>query len=153
MTALLQAYTNKIKDWSLLPEPQLLIPIRAGGWSMRNIVGHIYYWDRFLIETVIPAAKSGKPVRHWPHPDIYNHSALASIEGRRARWVLEQGTKIRSILLDQLTDMEPGTPISIPDNPELKTLDDVIKLFDSHDKHHIQHIEQYLEHGMQKGTR
>ncbi|AOM83085.1 DinB family protein [Salisediminibacterium beveridgei] len=146
----LQRYADKLKGWSNLPEQELLTPVRAGGWSMRHIIGHIYYWDRFLIETVIPAVKSDIPLRHWPQPDIYNQSALASIEGRRANWVAERGIEMRSILLDQLTDLDMATPINIPYNSKVKSVGQMIELFTAHDAHHIHQIERYLKDGMQR---
>lgn len=146
----LLTYINKLKGWSILPESTLLTPVRAGGWSMRHIIGHIYYWDRFLIETVLPSVKSTNPVRQWPQPDIYNQSALASIEGRRARWVADRGIEMRTTLLDQLSDVDLAAPIHIQSREDIKSAGILIKVFDQHDFHHIRQIELYLEKGMQR---
>ncbi|MFA9555745.1 DinB family protein [Evansella sp. AB-rgal1] len=40
-------YISRLKE---LPEDILCQPIKEGKWSIIQIVGHLYYWDKFNLE-------------------------------------------------------------------------------------------------------
>lgn len=143
-------YLDHLEDWSKLDDGVLKTPVRAGRWTMRDIISHIYYWDRFILETVLPACDSQTEIRHWPHAELYNRSAIAALEGRPVKWILSQGISVRRLILEEMAKRNASDRLMIHGRPDITNLQDVVDVFGQHDDHHIQQIQHYLHAGMSR---
>lgn len=148
--ASLITYLDHLQDWSKQDEKTLKTPVRAGRWSMRDIIAHIYYWDRFILETVLPASIDQTEIRHWPHAELYNRAAIAALDGRPVTWICKQGIATRSGLLDEMAKRHGTDSLIIHDREDISNLQDVADLFSKHDEHHIRQIQHYLDAGMSR---
>ncbi|ASA22455.1 hypothetical protein [Paenibacillus donghaensis] len=75
-------FRNTIEEISMLKEideHKLLDPIKEGKWSIREIVGHLYYWDKFILEQHVPSIAQGANLIAFPDHDFHNNEAIQHI--------------------------------------------------------------------------
>ncbi|PRO67111.1 DinB family protein [Alkalicoccus urumqiensis] len=140
------AWAEELKQ---IEEKQLTMPMRAGKWSIRQTAGHLYYWDRFILESILPAAREGKRVPPFPQADIYNRAALAALEGRRTERILNEWQSVRNTLIEELRELPETTRFLVPDRGEWGAVDIAVLLAD-HDAHHEAQIRRFLAHGFER---
>ncbi|WP_373277925.1 DinB family protein [Amphibacillus sediminis] len=61
-----------VQDIDIDPEASLCQPIKEGKWSVIQIVGHLYYWDKFNLEQMIPYMDEGVDLPEFPDQDQHN---------------------------------------------------------------------------------
>ncbi|NJP38134.1 DinB family protein [Alkalicoccus luteus] len=124
-------------------ETWLNTPTAPAKWGTREIIGHLFYWDRFLLESVLPAMQAGKPIPPFPIPDVYNRSAVAALEGRSAHRLIRDFIETRQALVAVLKETAPE---SVPQKGSDKTWTpaELDAFFGAHDEHHQLQIETFL---------
>lgn len=81
-TSTYQAYESNMeffRSFRSKDEDELISPICKGKWSVKEIIGHIYYWDLFLLEKMVPEMKEGGVLPDFPDHDEYNEKAIQAI--------------------------------------------------------------------------
>ena len=79
MNKTLSQFENTIEEISNLKKlhnSQLLEPIHEGKWSIRDIVGHLYYWDKYNLEQMVPKMSEGANLPVFPDHDQQNNEAI-----------------------------------------------------------------------------
>ncbi|WP_227872308.1 DinB family protein [Paenibacillus albus] len=59
------------------PESVLTDPISEGKWSIREIVGHLFYWDKLSLETMVPLMVHGATLPPFPNNDLHNEEGIS----------------------------------------------------------------------------
>lgn len=124
---------------------KLVIPVKPGMWSIREIIGHLYYWDRYMMEFVLPKAEPDAVLTPMPHPAIYNRAAIASLEGRNATRIIENFIAVRTVFIEELQAMDDDIRFTISRTEGEFSRSRMIEMFAAHDLHHEKQMKEFLE--------
>ncbi|WP_404450197.1 DinB family protein [Sutcliffiella horikoshii] len=139
-----QAYRNNMEFFGSLStknEAELTKPISSGKWSIKEIIGHIYFWDLYLLENMVPEMKDNGVLPDFPDHDTYNEKALESIRSFEGTNVLiEEFIIIRNELMDKMESLDQKVTFTIGKKKRKYTPDSFLRMFVKHDIHHMEQI-------------
>ncbi|MFC7370173.1 DinB family protein [Fictibacillus iocasae] len=123
------------------------MPIEAGKWSIREVAGHMLYWDLYLNREGLPAILNSQGIV-FPNHDEYNAQSVHYIDGKSKSEIVNEAAEQRDRLLTSLESLSEDRwmiPISIngvltdnSGNPY--TLNGLMLEFVGHDRHHVSQI-------------
>ncbi|WP_421384896.1 DinB family protein [Bacillus salacetis] len=127
------------------------IPLTEGKWSIKQIISHMYRWDLFLLEAVLPAGLKDKAV-HFPSHDEYNAQSEVYSNTISFKTLINHSVDARKKLIEKLAEHQKllGDSITInglthcPNTGKRYSLNYLMTEFVHHDMHHSQQIEQFL---------
>ncbi|WP_017187559.1 DinB family protein [Alkalibacillus haloalkaliphilus] len=134
---------QKLKE---VPEAQLTEPISDGKWSIREIVGHLYYWDKHNLEKMVPLMTNGGKLPPFPNHDEHNEEAVAYIKDHSVETVIDDFIETRKELIESISKVEKDTRFTIGQGKRKFSSESFIKIFVKHDVHHLQQINVKLNH-------
>ncbi|WP_078380613.1 DinB family protein [Sutcliffiella halmapala] len=130
---------------SELSEVDLTNPIAEGKWSTKEIIGHIYYWDKFIIDTMIPNMEKESNLSSFPDHDLYNEKAIPYISKYPTTTALiNEFEMTRRALLEKISTLDQSISFTIGNGKRNYTPESFINMFVKHDLHHIQQIKVAL---------
>jgi hypothetical protein len=103
-----------------------------GKWSVSEVIAHLMNWDRYLISSVVPAAKSGDSLTF---PEFGGYNKLASEYARSGitqAALIEEAVRTREELSAQLLEL----PEELFHKGGEESLASVIRDFVWHDNEH-----------------
>lgn len=122
-------------------EEDLNSPISKGKWSIREIIGHIYYWDLYLLEKMVPEMKENGVLPDFPDHDAYNADAIVSLERfTNTKEQIEEFVITRKKLIYKMEKLDQGIKFTIGNKKRKFTPESFLKMFVNHDLHHIKQI-------------
>lgn len=124
------------------PESLLTDPIAEDKWSIREIVGHLYYWDRYNLEEMVPEMKDGISLPEFPDHDLYNAEGLRLLEGKSAEAVIDLFIKIRNALVEKMSEVDEDLSFTIGSGKRTFSPESFIRMFVEHDRRHLKQIEE-----------
>ncbi|MDG0792315.1 DinB family protein [Cohnella ginsengisoli] len=123
-------------------------PIAEGKATVAEIIAHLQHWDRYLIDTVIPALKRGEGIT-FPSFDAFNRIAYDYARSGVARdRLLDEFKQTRHALVERLL-AEPDVVVkhvtvngveTCPHTGTPYSLLYIIHEFNDHDRHHQNQI-------------
>jgi len=141
-------YRNAIEEISKLTEIDELIllePIKKGKWSIREIVGHLYYWDKFILEHHAPSMSQGATLIAFPDHDLHNNEAIQHISSyNNFAFLIDKFVCTRNQLLDMINDINDDIRFFIDLEKSQFTIESYISMFTEHDNHHFKQIRNKL---------
>ena len=132
---------SKLKD---IQESQLLEPISKKKWSIREIVGHLYYWDKYNLEIMVPKMKNGATLPEYPNHDQHNAEAISFLSGQSVKSIISAFVVTRKELIESISKEEGNVRFTIGKGKRQFTVECFIKIFLKHDIHHVQQINEKL---------
>ncbi|KPB06703.1 hypothetical protein AAV98_00660 [Bacillus sp. CHD6a] len=127
-------------------ETVLIKPISTGKWSIKEIIGHIYFWDLFLLENMVPEMKDNSVLPDFPDHDTYNQKAIESIESfRDSHSLLEEFVITRNKLMDKMESLDQEVTFTIGKNKRNYTPESFLRMFVEHDMHHMEQIKSLTD--------
>jgi uncharacterized damage-inducible protein DinB len=139
---------NRIYFQSLhsLPEETLIKETEPNKWSIREIIGHIYYWDKFLLDVMVPQMLEGASLPEFPDHDSYNEKAMKHIiKFTSTKELLDEFALIRERLLHKIEALPEDTAFTIGKGKRSFSPERFLAMFVEHDDHHIKQIEAFLK--------
>lgn len=139
---------NRIYFLSLhtLPEEKLMKETEHSKWSIREIIGHIYYWDKFLLDVMLPEMLEGAALPEFPDHDTYNEKAMEHIiKFTSTKELLNEFSLTRESLLQNIEAVPADTAFTIGKEKRSFTPERFMAMFVEHDDHHIKQIEAFLK--------
>lgn len=144
----IQDYRNAIEEISRLKEidePKLLDPIKEGKWSTREIIGHLYYWDKFILEQHAPSMAQGANLIAFPDHDLHNNEAIQHISSfENVGALIDELVYTRNQLLEIINSINSDARFSIGSEKRQFTIESYISIFSEHDTHHLNQIRNKL---------
>ncbi|TYS17636.1 DinB family protein [Rossellomorea vietnamensis] len=150
----MKRYNDFLEELVFLDEKQSDLPLAKGKWSTKQIISHMYGWDLYLLETVLPAALSIKAVS-FPSHDECNARSLKNTETFRFEKLIQQSIHLRDRLLSELNTEkyllileQPLTVNGIthcPKNGTQYTLAYLMHEFADHDYQHSNQIINFIK--------
>lgn len=134
-------FTDMIEQVKKIDEETWDTPISEGKWSVRQIIGHLYYWDKFNLETMLSKMENGANLPAFPDHHIHNERAMEHIEQYNDQVSLMNAfITTRKELVEGLQNIEEGVKFTIGGGKRKFTADSFIKLFIKHDTHHLKQM-------------
>ena len=129
---------NEFLQLKAIPEAILVEPIAEGKWSIREIVGHLLYWDKFNLETMVPLMTDGAKLPSFPDHDSHNEEAVSYLERfNNAEDLINEFAKTRKGLIIELTSLSKDLKFEIENEPQIFTIERFLTIFVDHDAHHL----------------
>ena len=91
---------QKLKD---VQESKLKEPISEGKWSIREIVGHLYYWDKYNLEIMVPVMVNGANLPQFPNHDQHNKKAISYLRDHSAESIIDAFIETRKELIERIS--------------------------------------------------
>lgn len=121
-------------------------PISDGKWSIREIMGHLYFWDKFILETMLPKISDGAHLPKFPDNNMYNQKAIKYIEQyNQHESIINEFIQTRRELADGLNAIPNEARFTITADSSIYSIDSFVRMFIEHDAHHLKQINSYLQ--------
>ncbi|WP_047982812.1 DinB family protein [Ornithinibacillus californiensis] len=123
-----------------IEEARLLESISEGKWSIRDIVAHLYYWDKFNLENMLPYMTDGANLPVFPDHDTHNAEGLALLRDHSIESIVDLFVKERRKLIEQLNMIDDDIRFTIGKGKRKFSVESFAKIFLEHDLHHLKQI-------------
>lgn len=132
----------ELKDY---PEKILNEPISEGKWSIREIVGHLFYWDKFILEKMVPLMANEMVLPPFPNHNLHNKEAVAHLKKyKNVREIIDDFAKTRKQLVKELKELDRDIEFHIENDPNSFSPEKFIEIFLEHDIHHLNQVKEKL---------
>ncbi|WP_417900440.1 DinB family protein [Bacillus haimaensis] len=129
-----------------LPEEKLMKNTEHIKWSIREIIGHIYYWDKFLLDVMVPEMYEGAALPEFPDHDTYNEKSMKHIiKFTSTNELINEFALTRENLLQKIEAIPANTAFTIGKGKRAFSPNTFMAMFVEHDDHHIKQIEAFLK--------
>ncbi|WP_078553356.1 DinB family protein [Bacillus alkalicellulosilyticus] len=147
MNKTLRQYENMVAtilELKEIPEGILTEPMKEGKWSIIEVVGHLYYWDKFNLEKMVPYMVEEADLVPFPDHDQHNEEAMSYIADLSVETVIERFVQTRKTLIEKLAEINKDVRFTIGGKKRKFSGESFIKIFVKHDEHHINQIHDKL---------
>ncbi|WP_121640189.1 DinB family protein [Virgibacillus sp. Bac330] len=149
------ACNNWVSERTKGPEKDMFQAIAKGKWSTAEIISHMTFWDRYILEEMLPKMKQDATIQSVDFEIINTPASAYARSGVSAKHLIEQKMITREKLVfavKQKTEAEFFANFTL--NGEKMdqysgyphTLFNYIAVFIWHDNHHKQQIHSFLLH-------
>lgn len=121
-------------------------PISPGKWTVKEVVAHIWNWDTYTLNTMLPHIKDQAKL-----PGFVDHDTHNSLAIERAKEFTDRDSMIKTFietrthLVNQLHKVDPSEiRFFIGNDKRPYTYERYLKIFVHHDQHHKKQIENLL---------
>ncbi|MFJ7973766.1 DinB family protein [Psychrobacillus sp. NPDC096389] len=132
---------KKLKD---VNEDKLIEPISEEKWSIREIVGHLFYWDKYNLEKMVPLMVSGANLPQFPDHDQYNKESILYLKDNTVESIIDAFIETRKELIENISKVEEDIRFTIGKGKRQFSSESFIKMFLEHDVHHLQQINRII---------
>ncbi|WEG10901.1 DinB family protein [Pullulanibacillus sp. KACC 23026] len=129
-----------------MPERFLTDPIGEGKWSIREIIGHLYFGDLYNLEEMVPLMADGVSLPPFPNHNEHNEKAISYIKRfETVSDLLGTFAQTRQLLIQALEKVGKEAQFEIENEPGQYTVESFVDLFAKHDAHHLKQIQLKLK--------
>ncbi|MFD1413222.1 DinB family protein [Oceanobacillus jeddahense] len=132
---------SKLKE---LDEQTLVTPIKENAWSIREIIGHMYYWDDSNLHNMISQMQNGANLPAFPNHDAQNEKAIQSLEGQTVYQIIDLFLARREDFLEAIRKVDKQDRFTIGNGKRAFSSESFVKIFVKHDAHHLKQIDYFL---------
>jgi uncharacterized damage-inducible protein DinB len=136
---------DRILELKEVSEEKLCEPIKEGKWSIIQIVGHLYYWDKFNLEKMVPYMAEGSDLPAFPDHDQHNEEAMSFIKDTSVESLINSFVHTRKELSETISRIENDVRFTIGGGKRQFSGESFIKIFIKHDGHHLKQINDQLK--------
>lgn len=140
----LEPMIAEVKQLHTYDESLLTGPIAEGKWSIREIIAHMYYWDLFNANEMVPLMEDGASLPEFPDHDSHNREGLARLEDKSVYDLVDLFVETRILLMTRLEAVDPSARFTIGKGKRKFSADSFAKIFIHHDGEHLPQIHQKL---------
>ncbi|WP_223701169.1 DinB family protein [Sutcliffiella deserti] len=136
---------GSIAELNGVSEERLREPIKEGKWSIIEIVGHLYYWDKYNLEKMVPYMTDGGDLPQFPDHDQHNEEAIAFIKEYSAELIIDSFVVTRKEFIEKVSEVKKDARFTIGGGKRGFSGESFIKMFIKHDAHHLKQINEKLQ--------
>lgn len=137
--------SEEILKYKEFDEQRLLEPISEGKWSVKEIIGHLYYWDKFILEKHVPFMNEGTSLNAFPNHDLHNREAIEYISVFTTTGsLIDEFVLNRRLLIETVSGIDNNVKFTIGSGKRQFTVDKYLKIFIDHDIHHLKQMNERL---------
>ncbi|KRF03415.1 hypothetical protein ASG89_23505 [Paenibacillus sp. Soil766] len=116
-----------------------------GKWSVKEIIGHLFYWDKFIQEKHFPFMNEGAVLSSFPDHDEHNSEAIQYISAFKTTGTLiDEFVENRKQLIEMMSGIESDVIFTIGSENRQFTVATYLEIFIDHDNHHLNQIKVRL---------
>lgn len=142
-----QETTKELATLKETAEQKMLEPIKEGKWSIREIIGHLYYWDKFILEQHIPFMVQGANLIAFPDHDSHNNEGIQYISRfKNVAALIDEFVHTRDQLFEAIDSIPSDIRFTIGSGKRQISIESYISIFSKHDIHHLEQIRNKLSH-------
>ncbi|MBM7094780.1 DinB family protein [Bacillus sp. H-16] len=125
-----------------VPGEALVEPIGVGKWSPREVICHMYYWDKFNKEQMVPHMADGARLPAFPDHDAHNAEGLKYLKScEKPEEVIDLFVEMRKELAAEFEVLNPDMRFTIGTGKRQFSPESFVKMFVKHDQHHLKQLE------------
>ncbi|WP_042149493.1 DinB family protein [Paucisalibacillus sp. EB02] len=136
--------TEEINSLNEIEDSRLTEPIREGKWSIRDIVVHLYYWDKYNLEEMVPKMSDGEKLPEFPDHDRHNAEGIHYLRNKSVDFIVNLFVETRRQLVDSLAAIPEDTRFLIGKGKRQYSSESFTTIFLKHDQHHLKQINMKL---------
>lgn len=137
--------TKEILKLKKLPGKEIIKPISEGKWSIREIIIHLFYWDKYILDVMIPNISNGANLPDFPDHDTHNQEGINYIKDYKSNEsIFDLFENTRSRIIDEFSSIDNGTGFTIGKGKRQFSPEEFIKIFLHHDNHHLEQISSFI---------
>lgn len=122
-------------------------PLGEGKWSIHDIIVHIMKWDEYFNQVTFPILRDGKSSDLRENPDYmaFNERSVLYGKGKTREEIVEETLRNRQRMVGSLDTLgEHQFSTVYPDESEFTLGSYLNRFFISHDRHHMEQIQDFL---------
>ncbi len=155
----LESFNLWVSSLENFDEKLYFTPIASGKWSVSEIICHISFWDRYIIEEMLPIMKKDAVITGIEFEPMNQRAAEYALSGFTSKELIQLQIETRSKLLSSLKKKteEEFFAEFIYDGKEIDeysgsphSLFNYLCGFVWHDDHHKKQVEAFLSQQMEK---
>ncbi|MFC6233168.1 DinB family protein [Paenibacillus allorhizosphaerae] len=125
-------------------ERQSKKPINEGKWSVKEVIGHLFYWDKFILEKHAPFMNQGAVLISFPTMTniivrLFNTSVLNTTSS-----LIDEFVENRRQLIETMSGIDSDVKFTIGSGKRQFTVEKYLNIFIDHDNHHLKQIKERL---------
>ncbi|KAB8129198.1 DinB family protein [Gracilibacillus oryzae] len=136
---------DRVTELKAIPEEKLSDPVKEGKWSIMQIVGHLYYWDKFNLENMVPNMTDDGDLPQFPDHDQHNEEAMSVIKEYSVESLIDSFVITRKELIERISEVGKDVRFTIGGGKRKFSAEAFIKIFIKHDAHHLKQIDEKLQ--------
>jgi len=135
-------YVESLK--SKFTQDAWLNPIAPGKWTLKELICHLWNWDVYSIEKMIPLIKDGAQLPAFVNFDSYNNVAIEKAKlFNDFESLINQFVETRREMIKKIEEIyDPSILFTIGKGKMQISIDSYVKIFVHHDDHHKKQIEE-----------
>lgn len=143
-TNLINSFDNFTEYVQSIDEQLWLMPISPGKWTVKEVIAHLWNWDLYTIEIMLPLMKNNAQLPEFIDHDTHNIQAIEKAKQFKDRELLIKSfVETRTYLANRFREIDDNKMRFIIGNDTRPySLERYIKIFVHHDEHHKKQIEQ-----------
>ncbi len=119
-------------------------PIKEEKWSIREIIGHLYGWDIYNAEEMVPLMKREETLPEFPEHDLFNAQVIQGLDGFSVEEIIAMFIDERRKLVERLENVDPNARFTIGSGKRRFSAESFASIFVKHDNHHLKQIQQKI---------
>lgn len=145
-----QDWVNSLKKH---PEKDFFEPIENGKWSVAEIIAHLAFWDKYVLEAILPNMKQNTDIKSIDFQELNDQASNYALSGISGKSLINQFVEGRKSLVTELrnkTDSEFYVQFKIngdevdPYSGAPFSMYSYISSFIWHDNHHKKQIIEFF---------
>ncbi|WP_313898491.1 DinB family protein [Lederbergia sp. NSJ-179] len=104
------------------------------------MLGHLYYWDKYNLEKMVPLMANGANLPQFPNHDQHNKEAISFLRNHSVESIIDAFIETRKELIEHISKVGEDVRFTIGKGKRMFSGESFIKIFVKHDIHHLQQI-------------
>ncbi|UOE95852.1 DinB family protein [Alkalihalobacillus sp. LMS39] len=142
-----QVTIEEVIQFQDMNEELLCEPLSVGKWSIREIIGHLYYWDKFNLELMVPYMQDGNDLPPFPNHDELNHEGIRMLKDHSVKDIITLFISTRKELITQISTIDENVRFTIGGGKRKLSTESFVKIFLKHDSHHLKQMREKVKSG------
>jgi uncharacterized damage-inducible protein DinB len=138
-----RAFIPYIEDLRALEESVWQQPIAPGKWTLKELVCHLWNWDRFSVDVMVPLMTHGASLPAFVDIEEHNQTARELAKSfNSASELIDAFVQTRTALTEEITKKyDSQVRFTIGGFKRKYSIDSYIEIFTHHDEQHKAQIE------------
>ncbi|MFF3099720.1 DinB family protein [Viridibacillus arvi] len=145
-----QNWVYSLKEYT---EKDFFKPIENGKWSVAEIIAHLSFWDKYVLEAILPNMKQNTDIKSIDFQELNDQASNYALSGISVKSLIDQFVESRKRLVAELrtkSDAEFYVQFKIngdkidPDSGAPFSMYSYISSFIWHDNHHKKQIIEFF---------
>lgn len=142
-TNLINSFENFTEFVQSIDEQLWLMPVSPGKWTVKEVIAHLWSWDLYTIEIMLPLMKNNAKLPEFIDHDTHNIQAIEKAKQFKDREsLIKSFVEKRTYLANRFREIgDKEMRFIIGNDKRPYSLERYIKIFVHHDEHHRKQIE------------